>query len=392
MSALDGWIDVCRAGTWRDMGGREVTIGQDNLDRIAAAYATADPAPVVVGHPETDTPAYGWVEGVRRVGDRLQAKLRDIAPEFRAAVEAGRYASRSVALHGDTLRHVGFLGGAAPAVSGLAPTRFAVPAETVAVFAAAELAGPEQSRWAWGALARVLRGLRERIVASDGIEAADRALPDHEIDTVSAAAAAGDDETMPAFAAAADAGETSDDTTPEDDMSGKDKSTAEAELAAKEAELDEGREALARDRAALEERKARLAAEERTRSADTTLEAHVKAGRVLPAERPRLAALMAALPDGEEDVIAFAAGEDGATKTESPRAAFEAFLASLPSRVPYGELAGGPPLDAATGDPDETARRAREYQEARLAAGEPITATKAVDAVIRGADRGAEAS
>ena len=80
MSALDGWIDVCRAGTWRDMAGRDVAIDEARLDRIVDAHAVADPAPVVVGHPETDAPAFAWIDGLRRVGDRLQAKLRDIAP------------------------------------------------------------------------------------------------------------------------------------------------------------------------------------------------------------------------------------------------------------------------------------------------------------------------
>ena len=137
MSALDGWIDVCRTGAWRDMAGREVAIDEARLDRIAGAHASADPAPVVVGHPETDAPAFAWVDGLRRTGDRLQAKLRDVAPAFREAVEAGRYAGRSIALQGDTLRHVGFLGGRAPAVPGLAPTRFAAEPETVIAFAGA---------------------------------------------------------------------------------------------------------------------------------------------------------------------------------------------------------------------------------------------------------------
>ena len=134
MSALDGWIDVCRAGTWRDIAGREVAIDEARLDRIVAEHAEADPAPVVVGHPETDAPAYAWIDGLRRVGDRLQAKLRDIAPAFREAVEAGRYAGRSIALQGDTLRHLGFLGGRAPAVPGLAPTCLASAPETVIAF------------------------------------------------------------------------------------------------------------------------------------------------------------------------------------------------------------------------------------------------------------------
>ena len=125
MSALDGWIDVCRAGTWRDMRGREVKIDEARLDRMVATFGAADPVPVVKGHPAHNGPAQGWVEGVRRVGDRLQAKLRDLAPAFRREVEAGRYAGRSISFTGDRLNHLGFLGAHQPAVPGLAPTQFA---------------------------------------------------------------------------------------------------------------------------------------------------------------------------------------------------------------------------------------------------------------------------
>ncbi len=145
MSALDGWIDICRAGNWHDMAGRDVRLDEDRLDRIIAAQSAADPAPVVVGHPEENAPAYGWVDSLRRVGDRLQAKLRDIAPAFREAVEDGRYAGRSIALQGDTLRHLGFLGGRAPAVPGLAPTCFASAPESVIAFADSTAEAPQIS-------------------------------------------------------------------------------------------------------------------------------------------------------------------------------------------------------------------------------------------------------
>jgi len=139
MSALDGWIDVCRTGSWRDASNREVTITEATLDGIVAAYPAQDPAPVVVGHPETDAPAYGWVAAVRRSGDRLQAKVRDLMPAFRGAVEAGRYTARSIAIVGGGLRHLAFLGGRAPAVPGLAPTQFAAAPAPGAVMLSAPL-------------------------------------------------------------------------------------------------------------------------------------------------------------------------------------------------------------------------------------------------------------
>ena len=291
VSALDGWIDVCRTGTWRDVNGREVTIDEPRLDRIVAAHSTADPAPAVVGHPATDAPAFAWVDGLRRVGDRLQARLERIAPAFREAVEAGRYSGRSIALQGDTIRHIGFLGGRPPAVPGLAPTHFAAEAETVIPLAAFALGG-EEERWGWRAVERVMRSLRERIIATDGEEAADRTIPDYEIETVASVARA--PEAQPTMAAPAkpapeSLGAENPTTEQEDPVSGE---QDEAAQAARAAELD------ARELA--------IAVAERLRDAEAALQPHVEAGRVLPAERAGLAALFASLPDGDE-TIAFAA-------------------------------------------------------------------------------------
>ena len=163
MSALDGWFDILRTGAWQDMQGRTASFSESDLDAIVAASATGDPVPVVVGHPEADAPAYGWVERMRRTGDRLQVRLRDIDDAFRAAVEAGRYSGRSVALVSDgdgamRVRHLGFLGGRAPAVDGLAPTQFSGDAGTVRTF---ELASEEMLRASFSVIARTLRAIDE---------------------------------------------------------------------------------------------------------------------------------------------------------------------------------------------------------------------------------------
>ena len=378
MSALDGWIDVCRAGNWRDARGRDVAIDEARLDRIVDAHGQADPAPVVVGHPETDAPAFAWVDGLRRVGDRLQAKLRDIAPPFRDAVEAGRYAGRSIALQGDTLRHLGFLGGRAPAVPGLAPTRFAAAPETVIPLAEVTLAGPAE-RAAWGALARMLRGMRERIIATDGQDAADAAIPDYEIEALAelARAAAEQDRAAPSLAAP----EIHEATIEEEGAMPK----TEAELAAESAELDERRTALERDQAALAENQTALAAREaaqtardRRAAAEEALKPHVEAGRVLPAEAARLAALLAALPEGDGETLTFAA-PDGGELRETPRVALESFLAGLPKRVTYERLADGPaPQAQAESDPAIPAE-ARQLMAEAQARGQTLTHGEAVD-------------
>jgi hypothetical protein len=125
MSALEGqWIDIFRAGDYGDKG----TYTPADLDAMVDNYNPArHEAPVVIGHPEHDAPAFGWVASLRRVGDTLQAKLRQIVPEFEVLVAQGQFKKRSVALYqtakGLALRHLGFLGAMPPEVKGLTDLR-----------------------------------------------------------------------------------------------------------------------------------------------------------------------------------------------------------------------------------------------------------------------------
>lgn len=367
MSALDGWIDVCRTGTWRDARGQEVEVTDAVLDGLVAAYDGQDPAPVVVGHPATDAPAYAWVDAVRKTGDRLQAKFRDIMPAFREAVEAGRYTGRSIAFKGEGLRHIGFLGGRAPAVPGLAPTQFAAEPDRVVQFADAEL------RWGFRSMARIARGLRERIIASDGVDAADEAIPSWEIESLERAAA----EAEAAYS----------ETEPEETIvSETPDKPDEAALAAREADLN------AREQR-LQDREAAAAKATSLSTADAALQAHVEAGRVLPAERASLAALFASLPD-DDTVIAFAAPEGEGEVQEKPRAVLERFLGALPQRVRYGELAGGAappaPEDKGGADNEAIAAEARVLMSEAEARGETLTAVVAVDRVRKKRGLGGE--
>jgi hypothetical protein len=135
--SLEGaWIEIFKAGDYGDRG----NWSPEDLDRLAASYnPRLQAAPVVLGHPADDAPAYGWVRGLRRAGASLWAQLEKVDPAFEALLRAGRFRQRSAALYthfpptgGPYLRHVGFLGAAPPAVKALAPLRFvAAPAVTV---------------------------------------------------------------------------------------------------------------------------------------------------------------------------------------------------------------------------------------------------------------------
>ncbi len=349
MSALDGWIDICRAGTWQDLAGRAVRLDADRLDRIVAAHAAADPAPVVVGHPATDAPAYAWIEGLRRVGDRLQATLRDIAPAFREAVEAGLYSGRSIALQGDTLRHVGFLGGRAPAMPGLAPTRFAAEPEAVLAFEDGASCATDDG----------------------GAESTGDPRPPHP-DPLRTGGATGDEDGDSLVPLSAPAGRGGDDG---DDIALAERATA----------LDEREAQLAM-------REAALAADERRRQAEAALARYVEAGRVLPAERAGLAALLAALvghedAEGEEAAIVFASA-DGSEERAQPATLLERLLEGLPRRVDYRTLAGGPlpgdsgpagAREAAQEDSGRIAAEARALMAAEAERGATLTPADAVD-------------
>ncbi len=365
MSALDGWIDVCRTGTWRDASDREVEVTDAMLDGIVDAHREQDPAPVVVGHPAIDAPAFAWVEGLRKTGDRLQAKLRDIAPAFREAVEVGTYAGRSIAIKDGKLRHVGFLGGRAPAVPGLAPTQFSAEPDRVIRFAEADLVSRDL-RMGFHSMARIARGMRERIIAADGIEAADETIPSWEIDALQLAA----DETSEDSLYSSQEPE-------ETDVTGTPDKPDEAALAAREKALDEREARLAES----EKAQARTAG---LRAAEAALEPHVAAGRILPAECAGLAALLASLPD-DETMIAFAAPEGEGEVQEKPRAVLERLLGAIPVRVHYGELADGPapsiPAGAAAEDHETIAAEARTLMSEAEGRGETLTAAEAVDRV-----------
>jgi hypothetical protein len=119
-------IEIFKAGTHTDSNGQTREWTEKDLQEIASLYNPAlHEAPVVIGHPETDSPAYGWVESLKAEGGKLLAKLKDIAPEFKNWVKRGLYKKVSVALYPDLgLRHIGFLGATPPAIKGLKQASF----------------------------------------------------------------------------------------------------------------------------------------------------------------------------------------------------------------------------------------------------------------------------
>lgn len=279
-------LDIFRAGTHTAMNGVTLTFSEADLDATAAAYGLArHAAPIVVGHPTTDAPAYGWVRALARAGDVLQAHPEQIDPAFAELVNAGRYKKISASFYAPDspanpapgvyyLRHVGFLGAQPPAVKGLRDARF----------------GEDET------------GILTLEFGED--TAAPPTVPDP----------------------------------PEPPM--PDPTTPDSELAAREAALSSRETALAAREAALaaQETAARV-------QADTDFaEGLIAQGRLLPKDRAGLVAFLSVLPP--ESALEFGEGQD-AYQGDS-RAWLKTFLASLPVQVDFSERSGAEASPAPT--------------------------------------------
>lgn len=120
------WCEVFRTGKHTDANGEERDWTREDLDKIVSKFHEKQPsAPIVIGHPKANNPAYGWVEDLKREGEILYASYKQVCNEFKEWVNKGRYKNRSISLYPDfTLRHIGFLGAMPPAVKGLAEYQF----------------------------------------------------------------------------------------------------------------------------------------------------------------------------------------------------------------------------------------------------------------------------
>jgi hypothetical protein len=140
---LPDGIEIFRAGTRTADNGKVYTITAADVAAAAAAYSPAlHEAPLTVGHPESNRPAYGWVAGLQADGDVLKTTHRQVEPHFAEMVEAGRFKKRSASFYAPDdptnpkpgvwyLRHVAWLGAQPPAVKGLKDIEFSEAADAV---------------------------------------------------------------------------------------------------------------------------------------------------------------------------------------------------------------------------------------------------------------------
>jgi len=99
-----------------------VGITPEMVNQLAGSYASSGHrAPVVLGHPKDNSPAWGWVTSCNASNDNLYCDL-EVTPEFSKLLSEGRFRERSVAFYDKqppVLRHLGFLGATPPRIKGL---------------------------------------------------------------------------------------------------------------------------------------------------------------------------------------------------------------------------------------------------------------------------------
>jgi len=332
-------VEVFRPGTFTPLSGEPVTFSAADMAALAAGYdAAAAPAPAVVGHPDIDAPAYGWATAFRWDADagRLLADLGELEPQFADAVAAGRYKRISMALFSPDApnnpkpgawypKHIGFLGAAAPAVSGLKPVAFSggqISGDQIGVhvFEFGDLSALRD-------VAGLFRSLREWIIEKFGSDAADKTLPTWTIGWIDEAARPSEPEPasfpVSSFAAPPEI-------PPVTDAAAIAAAAAESQqLRTRIAELETERKAAAHA--------ANLAFAE-------TL---VAEGRLTPAVRERAVALLDALPADGASQVAFAEGD--AQRALHPRQLLAEILGALPPVVSFGQAYIGPAPGAGLG-------------------------------------------
>ncbi len=321
-------IEIFKPGRHTAMSGATIDFTEADLQATAAAY---DPklheAPIVVGHPKLDAPAYGWAKALTYAG-ALEAEPDQVDPAFADLVNAGRFKKISASFFlpnapGNPkpgvyyLRHIGFLGATPPAVKGLKSASFAGSEDGVIEF----------GDWSDTMQARVLRRLRDWLIGKFGNDEADKAINPYDVEEIERMAHE-PPKTVPGVSYSEPPKETSMTLTPEQIQA------LQAENAALKSAADEAKKKTTE----FAEREARLNAAEiaaQHKEHAEFAESLVKAGKILPRDRDGLVAFMDALD--ADAVIEF--GEGDAKQSPAAMKWLGDFLSRLPKQVDYNEHA-----------------------------------------------------
>lgn len=324
-------IHIFKAGKHQPLSGGPIEFSEEMLQAAVDAYDPAVfDAPLVVGHPSIDAPAYGWVGGLHIADGQLYAEPVDVDPQFAELVEKKRYKKISPSWYMPDspnnpkpgklyLKHVGFLGAVAPAVKGLKSASFADGEEGVVEFA----------DWDKITVSNAFRRLREWIIGKDGLEVADQVMPTYELDQLIIRAVEEPPQPLPAFS------ETPTETPTEGDTS----MTPEEKARLEKLEADNA--ALLAKNAELTTQAASFAEAETKRKKDQAhadnvsfAEGLIKEGKLKPADQKQTVALLDSLA-AQGGTVEFGEGEGKQSKSQLE--IYKAQLSAGPKVVDFSE-------------------------------------------------------
>jgi hypothetical protein len=301
-ATLPAQIEIFRAGQHTDDAGVVHNFSAADVAGMVAAYKPAlREAPLTIGHPADNLPAYGWVNSLAvNTAGNLAMNTHQVQPQFAEMVAAKMFKKRSASFyppgHANNpapsawyLRHVAFLGAQPPAIAGLADFA-AGSAEGAINFSSGDEPAAAQ------AVASATPPLQPPVNQPPALTEEQNRMSQELKDQLAAAQAkiADTEAALTATKAAAD--------------------TATAQLA-------QFAEQTKKDRTA----------------GFVSFAEGVKAEVLLPKDRPMVVAALEALADSKP--VSFAEGTT--TKTVAPAEWFKAFVASRAPVVSFGEHAPG---------------------------------------------------
>ena len=316
-------IEIFKPGTFVAMNGKTYEFTEADLRAVATAY---DPekheAPMVVGHPTDDAPAYGWGKALEFADGALQFVPDQVDPAFAELHRAGRYKKRSASFYPPEdprnpvpgtwyLRHLGFLGAQPPAVKGLKAANFADGEGAITV---------EFGDWNDQTVGRILRKVKNFFIEKFGKEEADKVIDEWELEDITREAL------RPKPAEPAEPGFT--------EPSAEESTMTKEEIERRKRELDE-REASFAER----EKKIKDGERQARRQKNVAfVEGLVKEGKLLPRHKAFAADFLEALSADKGAVEISVAFSEGDEKKLDPRAAFCEFLEDLGGHPLFKEM------------------------------------------------------
>jgi hypothetical protein len=358
------FLEVFKVGEHPISETESLNFSEEMLNASIAAY---DPklheAPLVIGHPKNDDPAYGWVKNAKLIDGKFVTENDQVNPEFAELVSSGafkkisasfypigsKYSPRPEVLY---LKHIGFLGAKPPAIKGLAGIEcqhaFAEDEELVTI----EFGEINFMDWDDMQQAMQWQRLRDWMISKFNLETADGVIPVDFIDSLKISAAQDD----MVYA-----------TKPEMQMDYSEGKTVD--LAKKEASLN------ARE-ADIAKREAKLKEHEFAEWFDGV----VSAGKAYPHEKEKAVAALMSLSSISQP-IEFSEG--GETKSQTLLETYKASFENRPKLIEFSELPTGDTSLPAS-DSEEYALLIRERVAKAKSEGRSISFSEAQDLVEAG--------